>query len=61
VARAEDTLIQYYNPDWNGIPGFSLHVPGIGRPERPGYVNEWDDPEAAIRLRTGGPVLAVVT
>ena len=42
VARAEDALIRHYNPEWNGIPGFSMHVPGIGRPGRPGYVNEWD-------------------
>lgn len=42
VARAEDTLIQRYKPEWNGIPGFSKHVPGKGRPGMPGYVNEWD-------------------
>jgi hypothetical protein len=34
VARAEDALIRHYSPEWNGIPGFSMHVPG--------YVNEWD-------------------
>jgi predicted GIY-YIG superfamily endonuclease len=32
VARAEEALIQRYNPEWNGIPGFSMHVPGAGRP-----------------------------
>ncbi len=42
VARAEDALIRHYNPEWNGIPGFSMHVPGRGRPALPGYVNEWD-------------------
>jgi hypothetical protein len=42
VARAEDALIRRYNPQWNGIPGFSMHVPGGGRPGMPGYVNEWD-------------------
>jgi len=42
VARAEDVLIRRYNPEWNGIPGFSMHVPGRGRPGMPGYVNEWD-------------------
>jgi hypothetical protein len=42
VARAEDALIRHYNPEWNGIPGFSMHVPGRGRPGMPGYVNEWD-------------------
>jgi hypothetical protein len=42
VARAEDALIRHYNPEWNGIPGFSLHVLVIGRPGRAGYVNEWD-------------------
>lgn len=42
VARAEDALIRRYNPGWNGIPGFSMHVPGRGRPGMPGYVNEWD-------------------
>jgi len=42
VARAEDALIKHYNPEWNGIPGFSMHVPGKGRPGMPGYVNEWD-------------------
>jgi hypothetical protein len=42
VARAEDALIRRYQPEWNGIPGFSMHVPGAGRPGMPGYVNEWD-------------------
>lgn len=42
VARAEDALIRRYDPEWNGIPGFSMHVPGKGRPGMPGYVNEWD-------------------
>ena len=42
VARGEDALIHRYNPEWNGIPGFSMHVPGRGRPGMPGYVNEWD-------------------
>lgn len=42
VARAEAALIQRYKPEWNGIPGFSMHIPGIGRPGKPGYVNEWD-------------------
>jgi len=42
VARAEDALIRRYNPEWNGIPGFSMHVAGRGRPGMPGYVNEWD-------------------
>ena len=42
VARAEDVLIKHYDPEWNGIPGFSMHVPGSGRPGKAGYVNEWD-------------------
>lgn len=42
VARAEDALIRRYDPEWNGIPGFSMHVPGRGRPGMPGYKNEWD-------------------
>jgi hypothetical protein len=42
MARAEDALIRHYSPEWNGIPGFSMHVPGRGRPGMPGYVNEWD-------------------
>lgn len=42
IARAEDALIRRYQPEWNGIPGFSMHVPGRGRPALPGYVNEWD-------------------
>lgn len=42
IARAEDVLIRWYQPEWNGIPGFSMHVPGRGRPGMPNYVNEWD-------------------
>ena len=42
VARAEAALIQRYKPEWNGIPGFSMHVPGRGRPGMPNYSNEWD-------------------
>ena len=42
VARAENALIEFYGPMWNGIPGFSMHVPGGGRPGMPGYTNEWD-------------------
>jgi hypothetical protein len=42
VSRAEDALIRRYSPEWNGIPGFSMHVPGRGRPGMPGYTNEWD-------------------
>ena len=42
VARAEYVLIARFNPEWNGIPGFSSHAPGSGRPGRPGYVNQWD-------------------
>ncbi len=42
VARAEDILIRRYDPQWNGIPGFSMHVPGRGRPGMPDYQNEWD-------------------
>jgi len=42
VARAESVLIENYRPEWNGIPGFSMHVAGRGRPGMPGYVNEWD-------------------
>ena len=42
VARAEDALIRHYDPEWNGIPGFSMHIPGTGRPGKAGYVNEWD-------------------
>jgi hypothetical protein len=42
VSRAEHALIRRYNPEWNGIPGFSMHVPGQGRPGMPGYINEWD-------------------
>lgn len=50
VARAEDKLIRHYHPDWNGSPGFSMHVPGIGRPGRPGYINEWDRHFPSLRL-----------
>jgi Eco29kI-like restriction endonuclease len=50
VARAEDTLNRHYNPDWNGIPGFSMHVPGIGCPGRLGYINEWDRRFPTLRL-----------
>lgn len=42
AARAENALIERYKPEWNGIPGFSMHVPGAGRPGKAGYVNEWD-------------------
>jgi hypothetical protein len=42
VSRAEEALIKKYSPEWNGIPGFSMHVPGKGRPGMPDYVNEWD-------------------
>ena len=42
VARAEETLISHFGPEWNGIPGFSMHAPGRGRPGMPDYVNEWD-------------------
>lgn len=42
VARAEDVLIKHSSPPWNGIPGFSMHVPGRGRPGMPEYRNEWD-------------------
>ena len=49
VARAEDALIRHYNPEWNGIAGFSMHVPGRGRPGMPGYVNEWDRRFPALR------------
>ncbi len=42
VARAEDALISRYSPPWNGIPGFSMHVPGRGRPGMPDYSNEWE-------------------
>lgn len=42
VSRAEEALIKKYNPEWNGIPGFSMHVPGKGRPGMPDYINEWD-------------------
>ena len=42
VARAEEVLIARYEPEWNGIPGFSMHAPGRGRPGMPNYVNEWD-------------------
>lgn len=42
VLRAEAALSRRYKPERNGIPGFSMHVPGRGRPGMPGYVNEWD-------------------
>ena len=42
VARAEDVLISRFEPEWNGIPGFSSHAPGRGRPGMAGYVNQWD-------------------
>ena len=42
VARAEEVLIARFDPPWNGIPGFSMHSPGRGRPGMPNYVNEWD-------------------
>ncbi len=42
VARAEDALISRNSPPWNGIPGFSMHTPGRGRPGMPEYQNEWD-------------------
>jgi hypothetical protein len=43
VARAEAALIKHYNPPWNRMRGFGMHVPGSGRPGRPGYRNEWDE------------------
>ena len=42
VARAEEVLIARFAPEWNGIPGFSMHAPGQGRPGMPNYVNQWD-------------------
>ncbi len=42
VARAEEALINRFTPEWNGIPGFSMHSPGRGRPGMPDYVNQWD-------------------
>ena len=42
VARAEDALISQFEPEWNGIPGFSSHAPGRGRPGMAGYINQWD-------------------
>ena len=42
VSRAESALITKYKPEWNGIAGFSMHVPGRGRPGMPAYSNEWD-------------------
>ena len=42
VSRAEDALIARYKPVWNGIPGFSMHVPGKGRPGMSDYINEWE-------------------
>lgn len=55
IARAEEALIRRYNPEWNGIPGFSMHVPGSGRPGKPGYVNEWERrfPRTSERERRG--------
>ena len=41
VARAEEVLISRFEPEWNGIPGFSMHAPGRGRPGVAGYVNQW--------------------
>ena len=40
VARAEDVLITRFEPEWNGIPGFSSHALGRGRPGMAGYVNQ---------------------
>ncbi len=42
VARAEEVSISRLQPEWNGIPGFSMHAPGRGRPGMPSYVNQWD-------------------
>jgi predicted GIY-YIG superfamily endonuclease len=42
VARAEEALISRFEPEWNGIPGFSMHAPGRGRPGMPNYINQWD-------------------
>lgn len=42
VSRAEAALIIKYQPTWNGIAGFSMHVPGQGRPGMPNYMNEWE-------------------
>lgn len=42
VSRAEAALIIKYKPTWNGIAGFSMHVPGKGRPGMPAYINDWD-------------------
>ena len=42
VARAEEVLMSRFEPEWNGIPGFSMHAPGQGRPGMPDYVNQWD-------------------
>ena len=42
VARAEEVLISRFTPAWNGIPGFSMHAPGRGRPGMPEYINQWD-------------------
>lgn len=42
ITRAEQAPITRHDPSWNGIPGFSMHVAGRGRPGMPGYVNEWD-------------------
>ncbi len=42
VSRAEEVLINKFGPEWNGIPGFSVHTPGRGRPGMPNYINQWD-------------------
>ena len=42
VSRAENALITKYKPAWNGIRGFSMHIPGKGRPGMPAYINEWE-------------------
>lgn len=42
AARAEETLIAHYQPEWNRVTGFGMHPPGRGRPGLPGYANEWD-------------------
>ena len=42
VSRAEEVLIGRFHPEWNGVPGFSMHTPGRGRPGMPDYINEWD-------------------
>jgi hypothetical protein len=42
VSRAEAALITKYKPAWNGIAGFSMHVPGQGRPGMPTNINKWE-------------------